>query len=213
MAKARADTKREQGELADVFLKFSEIRNPYPKARITRQLLDPGNLVHANQSELLEVMNVTKVRIRMGVPGVEARKVRAGTEVRIIQPYTGNKDVVTQVTRVTGAVDRSSRTMMAEIELDNSDNRWLPGSLCQVEVTLANIENAITVDSRALIRSGAHAYVWIVDDGIAHKKEIRLGIDLGKTVQVLQGLAGREQVIVAGYLRLRDGETVRVTEG
>jgi len=55
--------------------------------------------------------------------------------------------------------------------------------------------------------------VWVVDDGIAHKREIHLGVDLGKTVQVLGGLSGREKVIVAGYSRLRDGETVRATEG
>jgi len=212
-AKASADTKRQEGELADVFFGFTEIKNPYPRARITRQLLDPGNLVHANQSELLEVMNVTKVRIRMGIPEVEAREVRAGTEVHIIQMHSGNKGIAARVTRVAGAVDRASRTMMAEIELDNSDDRWLPGSLCQIEVTITNIENAITIDSRALIKSGARAYVWVVDDGIAHKREIHLGVDLGKTVQVLGGLSGREKVIVAGYSRLRDGETVRATEG
>ncbi|MEE9126580.1 MAG: efflux RND transporter periplasmic adaptor subunit [Planctomycetota bacterium] len=212
-AKARADTRREQGELADVFYGFRKIRNPYPQARITRQLLDPGNLVHANQSELLEVMNVTRVRIRMGVPEVEARKVQAGTEVRIIQPRTGTKDVAARVTRVAGAVDRDSLTMMAEIELDNSDGSWLPGSLCQVEVTVLNLENAITVDSRALTKSGARAYVWVVDDGIAHRREIRLGVDLGKTVQVLEGLTATDKVIVAGQSRLRDGETVRAIEG
>jgi multidrug efflux pump subunit AcrA (membrane-fusion protein) len=212
-AKARAGTRREQGELADVFYGFREIRNPYPQALVTRQLLDPGNLVHANQSELLEIMNVTRVRIRMGMPAAQARTVRAGTEVRIIQPHTRNKDIAAQVTRIAGAVDRHSRTMMVEIELDNSDGRWLPGTLCQVEVTIAQLENAITVDSRAVIKSGAHAYVWVVDDSIAHRKKVRLGIDLGKTVQIIKGLQGTEKVIVAGYSRLRDGETVRAIEG
>ena len=167
-AKARAGTRREQGELADVFYRFREIRNPYPQALVTKQLLDPGNLVHANQSELLEIMNVTRVRIRIGMPAAQARTVQAGTEVRIIQPHTKNKDIAAQVTRIAGAVDRRSRTMMVEIELDNSDGRWLPGDLCQVEVTIAQLENAITVDSRALIKSGAHAYVWATNSTSAH---------------------------------------------
>jgi len=104
-----------------------------------------------------------------------------------------------------------SRTMAAEVELANDCGRWLPGGLCQVEVTLVDKPKAVTIPTRGLIKDGADVFVWVAVGDKAIRKPVRLGIDLGRRVEISSGLQGGELVIVAGQAGLRDGVALRVT--
>ena len=120
----------------------------------------------------------------------------------------GRPDVEAQVTRVRGSLDRASRTMMAEIELDNAGGRWLPGALCNAVVRLATVADAVTVPTAALDQGGAEPAVWIVDGSNVRRQTVRTGLDLGERVQVVEGLFGGERVVVTGKSGLRDGTPV-----
>lgn len=210
-AKAVAAVAEAGVQRAQVYVDFTILRNPFPQARITEQLIDPGNLVLADTSVILELMNIERVRIRFPVSEAEASLVRPGTALRIVQPRSEHEPLLTQVTRVTGAVDTQSRTMAAEVELQNGCGRWLPGGLCQVEVTLVDKQNALTIPTRGLIKDGADAYVWLAVGAKAVRRSVQTGIDLGRRVEILSGLKDGDLVIIAGQAGLREGAEVQVT--
>ncbi len=208
-AKAGVQEAIAAAKAAQVNVSFASITCPYPKARITRQLLDPGTLALANQTAILEVMDMQRVRIRIPVPEVDANLVQPGTVLRIIRPHA---DIAATITRTTGAVDMETRTMAAEVELDNAGQDWIPGSLCKVELVTAQITDALMVPSLALVRMGADHYLWLAKDGKALQQKVRLGRDQGSRLQILEGLQVDDLVIFKGFARLRDGDPVKVEE-
>lgn len=205
-SQARANSKV---DLARVFLDFTSLRSPWPKARVTRRLVDKGTLVHANKTEILELMDVTRVRIRFGVPEVDAPWVKPGSKIKILQPRTTNPAVNASITRITGALDLESRSMGTEVELPNDDGRWMPGQIVKVEIVTLSLPKAITIPVKALLRNGNETYVWVAKDKRAKKVVVKLGLDLGRTIQVLDGLTGGEQIILAGHTGIKEGSPLR----
>jgi len=211
-AQAIAKKAQLQADRAQVELDFATIKSPYASALVTRQLLDSGNLAQANTTSILEIMNVDKIRLRLGVPEVEASLVRKGTRVRIIPAHGVGAETDATITRTTGAANPKSRAMIAEIELDNPDGKWMPGALCHVELVLLRAEAAVTIPSKALVKNGPRSTVWTVEDGKAREVPIKLGTSVGRRIQILEGLTGGERVIIAGKIGLRAGETVRAVD-
>lgn len=211
-AQAIAKKAQLQADRAQIELGFATIKSPYASALVTRQLLDSGNLAQANTTSILEIMNVDKVRLRLGVPEVEASLVRKGTRARIIPAHGIGAETDVTITRTTGAADPKSRAMIVEIELDNPDGKWMPGALCHVELVLLQTEAAVTIPSKALVKNGPRSTVWTVEDGKAREVPIKLGTNVGRRIQILEGLTGGERVIVAGKIGLRAGEAVRAVD-
>lgn len=207
--RAGATTATARAGRAAVLRDFASLVNPYPKARITRQLVDPGTLVMANETAVLEVMDVSRVRVRFAVPELDAVYVRAGTPVRLLRADAATDATVT---RVTGAVNRRSRAMDAEVELDNGDDRWTPGALCQVEVLVERRDGAVTIPSKGLVQSGGTDAVWVIRNERAHRVPVQLGLDLGHRIEVVDGLTGGERIVVSGSLGLNEGAAVTVTD-
>ena len=205
-----------QAAQAQVFVDFATLANPYPKARITRQLVDAGTLALADQTAILEVMNVSRVRIRFGVPMVEAPHVRAGSAVTLTRP--GGATTAATVTRVTGALMMESRAMWAEVVLDNPDGTWLPRALIKVALTVEVVEQALLIPARAQVKSGNSVRVWVAEAGKARLVEIAVDPRQvrmndpreGTWVQVRRGIDGGDEVIVAGSIGLDEGEPVDV---
>ena len=203
---ARAKSKVER---AQVFLDFTKLRAPWPRSRVTRRLVDKGKLVHANETELLELMDVSKVRIRFGVPEVDAPWVKPGSKIIIHQPRTAWPSVEATVTRIAGALDPDTRSMGTEVELPNEDGRWMPGQLVKVEILTWDIAKAVMIPTKALLRNGNESYVWVAENNRARKAIVKLGLDLGRKFQVLSGLSGSEQIVLAGHSGLKEGSPLR----
>ena len=221
LARAQAGvlTATARTEHARVLADFATLTNPYPRARVTRQLMDPGSLVRADETAVLEVMDVSKVRIRFGVPDVDAASVTAGTEVRIVRPQSAEPDIVAPITRTTRAVETGSRAMAAEVELDNRDGHWLPGTLCQVEVTVVARPAATTIPLDAVGKQGTETFAWVARNDLAARVPLRLGarftIRRGRKtqrrVEVLDGLQPGDVVLLEGTAGLSAGEPVALT--
>jgi len=202
VAKAEADR-------AKVIAGFAALTNPYKTARITRQFVDAGTLAISHKTELLELMNTSKVRIRFAVPRSEANHVKPGSEARLIIPGSGRNDVLSKVTRVTAALMSSSRTMFAEVELDNADGAWIPGTIVKVDLLVENASGALLVPSRALVKDKSDTYLWIDDNGTARRHKVKTGINFGRgLIRVLTGIGDGARVLVSGFAGLRDGAAI-----
>jgi membrane fusion protein, multidrug efflux system len=200
-----------QAARAAAFAGFARLENPYTRARVTRQLVDAGTLAMAQETEILELMNISKVRIRFGVPQADASYVEPGSSVTIVIPDSVRDDVTATVTRVAGAVMPGSRNMYAEVELDNADGKWLPGTIVKVDLEIENAAKAIVIPSRAVFHVRAESFVWVVDAGKARRVRVKPGGVVGRgKVRILSGVADGAQVLVAGLRGLKDGVELNV---
>jgi RND family efflux transporter MFP subunit len=210
-AAAGVDVAKAEAARAAVFVSFASLRSPYSSARVTRQLVDAGTLAMAQKTEILELMNTSRVRIRFGVPQAEAVHVKPGSVVSIVIPGEARADVSATVTRVAGAVHSGSRNMFAEVELDNSSGEWIPGTIVKIDLLVEKAVEAIIIPSRALVNIRAETYVWIVNAGRAKRIRVKPGsvVERGK-VRILTGLTAGTQVLVSGFTGLKGGELLSV---
>jgi membrane fusion protein (multidrug efflux system) len=103
--------------------------------------------------------------------------------------------------------------MLVEADLPNPDLVLRPSMYAMVRLGVDTHKDAMLIPVEALVMEKANASVFIVDNGKAKKKKIQIGFNDGANVEVSNGLAGSEQVILPGNLALADGAPVTITEG
>jgi RND family efflux transporter MFP subunit len=197
-------------------LAYTKVRAPFAGV-ITARFVDPGALIQVattsetQASPLVTIMDTAKVRVYFNVPQEEASLARPGCPVKMSLSQQPGRIFTGALTRTTDVLDTSSRAMLAEADLSNSEGLLQPGSFAEVEIVLAQHPNAVLIPSTALVIEDANPAVFIVEEGHAKKVPIKSGLDDGVDVEVVDGLNGTEQVVVVGQSRLADGIQVEAT--
>lgn len=105
-------------------------------------------------------------------------------------------------------VDRATDTVLVRASLPNPNGSLIDGQLVRVSVEAEKPEEKVLVPQSALIVDQQGTYVFVVEDGKAAVKRVKLGGELGPDAIVDDGLKGGEQVIVQGMESLRPGTPV-----
>ena len=116
------------------------------------------------------------------------------------------------VTRFSYALDENSKTMLAEIELPNTNLELRPGMYAAVTIAIERKENALLLPVDAVLLERAGASVFTVADNKAKKTRIQSGFNDGTNVEVVDGINPDQPVILIGKRPLADGQSVRITE-
>ena len=108
------------------------------------------------------------------------------------------------MTRTSNALDPASRTLLAEVQVDNSSHALMPGMYCEVDLAVPRSDPPLIIPADTLVVRGNGPQVAVVDsDGVVHFKLIHLGRDYGDRLEVLDGIE------VGQMLAVNPGDTVR----
>ncbi len=191
---------------------FKRIAAPFDGV-VVRRTAEVGMLVTAGLQSLFVVEDMSRVRVQINVPQTYAMQMGHGVAGTVNVPESTLPGVTGTVTRVADSVDATSRTMLAEIELDNGANQFQPGSYAQVTLTAATGPTLWTVPSNTLAMRVDGPQVAVVDgEDRVELKLVTLGRNLGSRVEVIVGIRGDERLIVNPGDDLTNGMRVRVAE-
>jgi membrane fusion protein (multidrug efflux system) len=207
-ARGRYEIARASLDQSETLLRYATITAPF-SGIITQRSVDPGALIQAN-SPIVGLMDFSKVRLQVAVPEVEASRVAVGQPVLVTTDNLAGRHFDGQVTRFTYALDAVSRTMLAEVMLDNPDLALRPGMLVTAKIGIEHKESALLMPVESLVMEKANAFAYTVDAGKAAKHPIKIGFNDGHNVEVLEGLDANDAVILAGKLKLSNGQPVQV---
>jgi membrane fusion protein, copper/silver efflux system len=123
---------------------------------------------------------------------VRGQKVSAVLQADPGQAFTGTlQEILPQVSSTT-------RTLQARFEVDNRGGKLVPGMLLRLQVAGASSARLV-VPAEAVIRTGTRAVTIVRQgDGRFEPRELKLGADLGETIEVVEGVAEGEQVVASG---------------
>ncbi len=189
---------------------FKQIVAPFDGV-VIRRTAEVGMLVTAGQEPLFVIEDMSRVRVQINVPQTYAVETSPGVAATVSLPESTRPAVAARITRVSDSVDSTNRTMLAEIELENSAHRFQPGSYVQVALTTPQSGSAWTIPANAVAMRVAGPRVAVVNDG--DKIEIRpvtLGRDLGARVIVVDGIQGDERLVLNPGDDLSTGVRVQV---
>lgn len=175
----------------------------------------PGNLIKANDAELVTIHQVQPLLVAFTVPEIQLATLRQRLQsgrlsVAASIPGDPQPPSTGQLTFLDNAVDPATGTIRLKATFPNPTTRLWPGQFVHVRVLLAEKQNAVVIPAAALQNSQAGSYVYIVTPAqTVQLRPVTLGPRLDRDVTIETGLAGGESVVVEGQLRLAPGSKIK----
>jgi RND family efflux transporter MFP subunit len=192
---------------------FERVTAPFAGA-ITVRGTDVGQLVASGSgAELFRLAQTGTLRVFVRVPQAAAQGVAPGLMAEVTVPELPGRVFPAKVVRTSGAMSADSRTLLVELEVDNSRGEILAGTYVQVRLTATTANPALTLPANTLLFRSEGPQVGVV--GAGDKVELRsvtLGRDFGPTLEILEGIGATDRVILNPADSLVGGTTVRVAE-
>lgn len=185
-----------------------EIRAPWDGV-VSRVWVAEGNYV-APRTPLVEVYDPTSLHVRFSVPEQDVRRLKAGLPVGVTLDAWPGRAFKGTVERVYPQPDAATRTFTVEASL-NADVQLLSGLFARVEVPVETAADAVVVPSGALLTlpSGA-TVVFVAQEEKALRRPVKTGLETGGLVEIKEGVAAGEDVIVRGQESLKDGAAIKI---
>lgn len=180
---------------------------------VTWRYADTGALVqsgtsNSNSQPVVKLAEIGTLRLRVPVPESVAPSIRVGSSADIAVQATG-EHFTGKVSRMTDALDRSTRTMQVEIDVPNKDYKLSPGMFANVVLDVQSRPDALTVPTQAVNRQNNTASVYVVDpENRIARRDIQIGLDGADRVEVTSGLREGDKVVLGSFGSLQAGEHV-----
>ncbi len=200
---SKADVARAKSELvsAQNDLARTSIKAPFA-GRVVSQSIQPGEFAQIG-SAVARVVDTQNLEISARVPAALVQPIEAGTELKI----TGRgREMLAPLRALIPVGDAVSRTMELRVSLDNTD--LLVGSPVRVSLPTAESKEVTAIPRDAVILRPNQQYVFVVEDGVAHRRDVQLGYGEGDMIEVIGDVSADATVIIRGGERLRDGQSV-----
>jgi len=189
---------------------FARVTAPFAGVVAARSV-DVGDLVTAGSGkELFRLSQTDKLRVYARVPQAQALSVAPGQPAELLIPEKPGQVFTATVARTAGAISPDSRTLLTELEVDNSRGEILAGSFGQVRFVEAKRTPTLTLPGNTLLFRAEGPQVGLVlAEGKVELRKVKLGRDFGATVEILGGVSPADRVILNPSDSLTSGAVVR----
>jgi multidrug efflux system membrane fusion protein len=204
-------------QAARLTLGYTDIYAPID-GRAGRILVQPGNIVKANDTQALLTLNQLKpIFVSFAVPGRYVERVRAaqarGTLPAIASGEGIEGKIEGQLTFVDNAVDPATNTVKLRATFANVDERLWPGEFVGITLMLGNDADALVVPDAAVKAGPNGSYVFVIKpDNHAQQRSVEVVRSVNGEAMIAKGLSAGESVVTDGQSRLVDGTKVRLGE-
>ena len=120
-----------------------------------------------------------------------------------------------KVVRLAPALDPATRTLDAEVQLDNRAGELYPGMYGRGAIVIEVHPKMPVVPVTAVVLSNRQAFAFALDPGgaVVHRRALTLGVDGGDWFEIKAGLTAGEEVVIAGSEGLAEGMKIRAARG
>lgn len=176
------------------------------------QPMADGQLVSSGFA-VAEVAPLGELVADVDLIGPELARVRPRQEARIRHYAFKEAALSGRVLRLSPTMDPVKRTFRAEVLVDNAAMLLRPGMFVEVTVVVEQRPNVSVVPRQAVANRGGKDVVFLLDGQRVSRRDVRLGLGDDDVVQVFDGVALGDRVVVRGLETLVDGTRVRVIGG
>ena len=216
-ATAEAAQQAAQAQIAAVAVRLGETRIASPLTGVVVQRrLDPGTLVGPpGGGAIVTVARVDTLRMFITVNEHELAGVAVGKSAHVEVDALPGRTFSGKVVRLAPTLDPATRTLDAEVQLDNSKGELYPGMYGRGAIVVDTHPGVPVVPVGAVVLSNKQAYAFAIDAGgdVVHRRALTLGVDGGEWFEVKAGLRPGDEVVVAGAESIADGMKVRAARG
>ncbi|MCE5333120.1 MAG: efflux RND transporter periplasmic adaptor subunit [Desulfobacteraceae bacterium] len=226
VAKGNVQSAQAAVETAEINLSYTKVRSPI-SGRITRNMVDVGNLVGSTDRTLLATIvndepvfayfNVSERELLQYKEGKDSSEslTRRDGKTRVFIGLAGRQDYPFEgrIDYMDNRLDRSTGTIQVRGIFDNAEQHLLPGMFARIRVPVGNRERALLVPDTALGTDQRGDYLLAVGDkNIVEYRQVKTGALVGDLRVIDSGISPEDRIIISGLQRARPGLTVNPTE-
>ena len=211
MAAAGSNVKRLEETQA-----FNKIYAPFDGI-ITARNTDIGQLIDSGSGgaakEMFHIQSTRVLRVYINVPQQYSQSAKPGLTADLTLAEFPGRKFKGQLVRTANAIEQASRTLLVEVDVNNTTGELLPGGYTEVHLKLPETVPTFILPVNTLIFRSQGLQIATVQDGNkATLVPIVLGRDFGSEVEVVSGLSGEENVMVNPPDSLVEGEQVQIAQ-
>lgn len=143
--------------------------------------------------------------------GADVLRVRPGQVARVRHPGWKDRGFEGSVVRMAPTVDATTRTLRAEVRVDNAEGVLRPGMFVEVAIVIERREAVTVVPRSAIAEREGRSWVFVLNGQKVDRHAVVLGLGDDETVEVREGVTPGQRVVVRGIETLTDGAKVRVS--
>jgi membrane fusion protein (multidrug efflux system) len=206
---ATLKSNRAKLQAAQARLEDTVIRAPF-NGRVGLRRVSVGTLI--SPGDVITTLDDTSViKLDFSVPETFVSTLREGLAVRATAPAFPGRNFVGKVASIDSRVDMNTRSVVVRALLANEDGALKPGMFLNVALSKDERETLV-IPEEALTPEAEKQFVFVVADGKAARREVRIGGRSPGNVEVIGGLEAGERVIVEGTQKVRDGAAVNAID-
>jgi membrane fusion protein (multidrug efflux system) len=158
---------------------------------------------------IASMQDVDPMKVEFSIPEKYSGQLKDGTEITV-KVGESDEDHKGTVYAIESKIDLDTRSIKARAKIPNPKDALIPGSFAKVEITLAELPDAIVIPSEAIVPELSGEKVYVCINGKANAIPVKTGIRTEDGVQITEGLAPRDTLIVSGLLQLANGKGVQL---
>jgi RND family efflux transporter MFP subunit len=193
-------------------LDYTRITAPFAGV-VTHRYADTGAMIQAGTSSQTQAMpviklsSIAKLRLSIAVPESAVAQVKVGMPVDV-RVDAVKRTFSGVVARFAGKVNPDTRTMETEVDVANPDLTLVPGMYAYASLALAGAPHALSIPVQAIDRVDDKTSVLLVNRGTVERRAVSIGLETPDSVEVVDGLADGDLVVVGNRGQLRPGAAV-----
>ena len=184
-----------------------EIRAPFDGV-VGLRFVSEGSFVTPT-TRVATLQRFDRLKVDFSIPEKYAARVRIGSPITFVVDG-GDQSYKGEIYAIDPRIDAGTRTVLVRAICANPQKRLLPGAFANISFTLSEIPDALLVPSVAVIPGLSEKNVYIVREGKAVRRPVRIGVRTETSVQILEGLTAGDLVITSGIQQLRAGQAVQI---
>jgi len=206
-ASAELEVARAEVQLREVEFNKTKVRAPFDGV-VGARLVSPGERVR-RMTRLVRIDAVDRLQLVFAVPEIGVPFVRTGMPVKItVKPFPEIR-FDGEVFFVSPTLDASTRRLTLKAWVPNPGRKLQPGLFANLELQLAERENALVVPDSALLVDQTGPFVWRVGaDGKAMRAAVEVGLRKAARVEIRTGLEPGDRIVSAGTQKVTEGSEV-----
>jgi len=200
------DALRAGYELAKLNYEYSEIRAPISGV-VSARNIKLGQNLEAN-SVAFRITDTRELVAYLQIPQSELAKFAAGHPASLQVDSMPGRDFDARIARISPTIDARNGTFRATAVIANDARVLVPGMFARFTINYEKHEDALLIPRMAVVEEDDEASVYVVSDGAVSRRIVETGIASENEVEILDGLADDEEIVVVGHSGLRDGSKV-----
>ncbi len=208
-ARNRFDTARAELEGNQIQLDYTVVKAPFDGLIVARYV-DYAQQVAVN-TPLFRISDFDPLLCPIRVPERELPLLELGQDAYVVVEAWGDRRFDAKVLRISPVVDAATGTIKVTLEVA-SEGKLRPGMFARAYLKTASRPDALVIPKAALSLESIGDTVYVAADAKAVRREVSLGFQEGDSVEILDGLAEGEEVVVIGQDGLSDGTPIQILD-